>query len=88
MLSTKITRKGQITIPVEIRNELDLREGDVLVVERTESGILLKNQRWLAESTAGILKDYARGVPPLEDRSWFEAAVAEEVIASMTTDDE
>lgn len=90
MLSTKITRKGQITIPVEIRNELGLREGDVLVVERTNAGILLRNQQEIVRNTAGALAKYARFPPPTPEelRQAFEEGVAEEVVASMEAEGE
>ena len=38
----KITRRGQTTIPLEIRKKLGIAEGDWLAVEATEKGILLK----------------------------------------------
>ncbi|MGB3305802.1 MAG: AbrB/MazE/SpoVT family DNA-binding domain-containing protein [Thermomicrobiales bacterium] len=67
MLSTKITREGQITIPVEIRNELDLREGDVLVVEHHDGKIVMTNRQEIVRRTAGALAKYAR-FPPLRKR--------------------
>jgi len=38
----KITRKGQTTIPVEIREKLGLKEGDELSVEAIEQGVVFK----------------------------------------------
>ena len=38
----KVTRRGQTTIPVEIRQKLEIKEGDKLWVETTEKGILFK----------------------------------------------
>ena len=38
----KVTRRGQTTIPIEIREKCGIREGDQLLVEVTESGILFK----------------------------------------------
>lgn len=41
-LST-ISRKGQTTVPVEIRKKLDLKEGDHIIFEISSSGeVLLK----------------------------------------------
>ena len=34
----KVTRKGQTTIPVEVRQKLVIKEGDKLLVEATEHG--------------------------------------------------
>lgn len=38
----KVTRRGQTTIPVEFREKLGIKEGDELVVESTEDGLLFK----------------------------------------------
>jgi AbrB family looped-hinge helix DNA binding protein len=39
----KVKRKGQVTIPVELRRKLNIREGSVLEVEEREKGILFKS---------------------------------------------
>ncbi|MBL8192765.1 MAG: AbrB/MazE/SpoVT family DNA-binding domain-containing protein [Blastocatellia bacterium] len=38
----KIKKWSQITLPVEIRTELNLSEGDYLEIEKVEEGILLR----------------------------------------------
>lgn len=38
----KVTRRGQTTIPVEFREKFGIKEGDELVVESTEDGLLFK----------------------------------------------
>ncbi len=38
----KVTRRGQTTIPIEIRERCGIKEGDCLLVEVTEKGILFK----------------------------------------------
>lgn len=38
----KVTRRGQTTIPMEFREKLGIKEGDELVVESTEDGLLFK----------------------------------------------
>ncbi len=38
----KITRRGQTTIPQKIRKQCGIKEGDMLIVEATERGILFK----------------------------------------------
>ena len=52
----KVTRRGQTTIPQEFRKKFGIKEGDELVVEPTEDGLLFKVIPKLEES-AGI---YAR----------------------------
>ncbi|MGC8577985.1 MAG: AbrB/MazE/SpoVT family DNA-binding domain-containing protein [Thermoproteota archaeon] len=41
-MEIKIGNKGRITLPLKLRELLGLREGDSLVVEVTNKGILLK----------------------------------------------
>lgn len=37
----KITSKGQITIPVDVRNELGAKPGDKLSFQKTEHGLIV-----------------------------------------------
>ena len=82
-MQTTITRKGQVTIPAEIRRELDLKEGERISVERHGDAVVLRRARSVTEQTAGVLASYRR-TPPLtaeEERAAFEEAVAAEVAA-------
>jgi AbrB family looped-hinge helix DNA binding protein len=55
----KVTRKGQTTIPLNLRQKLCINVGDELLVEATEQGnILFKPMRKL-EDCAGIYSKYA-----------------------------
>jgi len=40
--TTRITRKGQVTIPKELREEFGLEEGDKIRWEKTEDGIRVR----------------------------------------------
>jgi AbrB family looped-hinge helix DNA binding protein len=42
MKAVKVTSKGQITIPVEIRTSLGIEEGDYLEVSESDQGIRLR----------------------------------------------
>ncbi len=53
----KVTRKGQTTIPVQFREKLGIREGDQLIVEATENGMLFRLVPRL-EELAGVDSDY------------------------------
>ena len=78
---TTVTRKGQVTIPIEIRRSLGLGEGDRLAVEQQGDAVLLRRATSVVERTAGILAAYRKD-PPLsaeEERAAFEQAVADEV---------
>lgn len=45
MSNVKVKRKGQVTIPVELRQRLKIEEGSLLEVREHEEGILLKPAR-------------------------------------------
>jgi len=42
VITVKVTRRGQTTIPIEIRKKLGIKEGDELLVEATRNGVLFK----------------------------------------------
>lgn len=82
---TTVTRKGQITIPVEIRRALKLNEGDQVAVERHGDAVLLRRAVSATDRTAGVLADYRLPTPLSADdeRASFGRAVADEVAASL-----
>jgi AbrB family looped-hinge helix DNA binding protein len=55
----KVTRRGQTTIPAEIRQKLDIKEGDELLVEATDQGVLFKPIPRL-EGMAGVDAKYGK----------------------------
>ncbi len=70
---SKITRKGQVTIPAEFRKELDLREGDTILFEMDDRGIHIVRPKDVVARTAGIFKDYAKNGEPFDrDKVWDE----------------
>lgn len=78
--TTKMTRKGQITIPVAIREALSIHEGDLLVVEREDTIVTIRRTEDVVDWTAGALSEYARGIPdPARERAQFEQDLADEV---------
>ena len=38
----KILRSGQVTLPKEVRERLNLKEGDILDFEITEDGVMMR----------------------------------------------
>ena len=55
----KVTRRGQTTIPAELREKLGIKEGDELMVEATSKGLLFRPIRKL-EDCAGIYAKYGK----------------------------
>ena len=37
-----VTRKGQVTVPIELRRKYGIKEGMKMIVEDSDSGIVLK----------------------------------------------
>lgn len=89
MAATKMTRKGQVTIPVAIREKLHLKEGDFLVVNEVDGKVVLESQRDIVHRTAGVFAKYARHPPlePSEERRLFEEGIAREVAESMANEE-
>ena len=41
-IGVRIQEKGQVTIPRQIRNKLNLKKGDLVVFVETDSGVMVK----------------------------------------------
>jgi len=79
---SKVTRKGQFTIPIEFRRELGINEGDSVAVEKAGDALILRRAGSVVDRTYGALAKYAKH-PPLtaeEERAAFEQAVADEQV--------
>ncbi|MDE3076973.1 MAG: AbrB/MazE/SpoVT family DNA-binding domain-containing protein [Chloroflexota bacterium] len=74
-----LSRKGQITVPSEIRKTLGLHQGDKVAFTVEEDAVRLRPAGSVVERTAGMLK---RPVPLLtaeQLREAAEQAIAEDV---------
>lgn len=58
-VTAKITSKGQITLPKEVRKILDVHEGSVVVFEKEDDRVVIKSARTLKEFR-GFLKGRGR----------------------------
>jgi AbrB family looped-hinge helix DNA binding protein len=79
---TILTRKGQMTVPADIRRELGLTEGDRIVVTSDRGTVTIRRAESVADRTAGIFHAYAKYPPPtaaelreMADSAWAEAAI-------------
>lgn len=84
-----VTRKGQITLPAEMRRKLGIREGDRVALslgDAAKAEILVRPVRSVAEATHGAVR--ARQRPEDWDalRRRFEAAAAEEQVAERAAE--
>jgi antitoxin PrlF len=78
-----VTRKGQITIPADIRRALNIKEGDKVAFTMEEGEVKLSRTGSVVEATAGALKSDMLPLSPDEERRAAEQAIAEDVIARM-----
>jgi AbrB family looped-hinge helix DNA binding protein len=75
---TTLTRKGQITVPVEIRRALGLKEGDKITVILADGVARLERTGSVVERTRGIIKSSSPPLSAEELREEAELAIAEE----------
>jgi AbrB family looped-hinge helix DNA binding protein len=75
-----VTRKGQVTVPVEIRRELDLKEGDRIAFVMREGEVRLVRTGSVVERTAGALKSRKPALTAEGLREAAEHAIAEEAV--------
>lgn len=78
MESAIVRRKGQITLPAELRKEMDLEEGDVIYFDRRDGQTVLVTADDIIARTAGALKKYVTDGPVEIDRDKIWAEIAEE----------
>ncbi|HLI52311.1 MAG TPA: AbrB/MazE/SpoVT family DNA-binding domain-containing protein [Thermomicrobiaceae bacterium] len=85
---TVITRKGQVTIPADIRRSLDLHEGDAVAWVEEEGAIKLIPARFTLETAFGSVEP--RRTPEDFDELLREAkaAKAAETVAELTEEPE
>ena len=70
MLTTKVTKKGQITIPIEYRKEFNLVIGAVVEIKKSEFGILIKKPKKDIMELKGAWKDIPEKVFKDMRKSW------------------
>lgn len=82
-----VTRKGQITLPAEIRRSLGIKEGDKVAIslgESEEAPVILRPMHSVAAATFGAVMPRKRPEDFQELRGLFEEGVAEEVMTETS----
>ncbi|MEW6162321.1 MAG: AbrB/MazE/SpoVT family DNA-binding domain-containing protein [Nitrospirota bacterium] len=65
MITTKVSKKGQIVIPKEVRETVGISEGDELIVDVERDRVTLKiKPRSYTKRLKGLHKDVWKGVDP------------------------
>lgn len=79
-LLTVVTRKGQVTIPAEIRRSLGLRQGDKVAFVMEKDRVELARAGSVVARTKGVFQTRAKPLTAEELRRVGEEAVAAETI--------
>lgn len=73
IVRAKVTSKGQITIPAEVRRELDLGPGDSVYFTSSETGVRMVKAGSIVQATAGVFRHYA-ALPAMSAREMKDMA--------------
>jgi len=82
-LRTVITRKGQVTVPAEIRRELGLKQGDKVAFILDEGEVRLERTGSVVQRTAGAFRSRKPPLTPEQLRESAEQAMADEALQRM-----
>lgn len=82
-LETRLTQKGQVTIPVEIRTRLGLKPKDMVRFEIDGNGVKLKS------APSKLLEGYGAVTPRKKPEDWKEvrAKVELDIAQEVATED-
>ena len=75
---SRITTKGQVTIPVEVRRRLGVAPHDTVAFVVTDDQVQLLPATSVVARTAGMLKSEQPMLSPDEERQLAESAMVEE----------
>ncbi len=71
MHAVKVLPKGQITLPKEMRKSLGIKEGDTLVIEKSDEDIIIKKGKTIHDYIGFLSK------PPIPIEEVIEKATEE-----------
>jgi len=80
---TVVTRKGQITLPVEYRRALKLKEGDKVAVSLKDGQMAVVPYGSVTARTAGLLREDEPVLSAEELRRAAEQAIADAAVERM-----
>src|SRR3954452_23179397 len=83
---TVVTRKGQVTVPAEVRKALDLKQGDKVAFELPDcpdGAVSMRRVGSAVENTAGIFRNPGPLLSAREERAAAEQAWADDAMERM-----
>lgn len=75
----QLREKGQLTLPAEVRADLGLKAGDLLILTHRDDEIVLVRQQSAADPARGLLARFAQYREPdaTEESEWIASRIAE-----------
>lgn len=75
----RIRPKGQITLPIEVRRDLGVSEGDIVYLEKCDGKYVISPVQADRDPAAGMLAQYAKFKNPSidEEKEWVAKHIAE-----------
>ena len=84
---TRVTQKGQVTVPAEIRKELGIKPRDFVRFESTPDGVRLLPVRSPVDRYFGAAASSQKALTWREERAAFEEGVAKEAESDRQRED-
>ena len=77
-MKSKLSSKGQVTVPKEVRDAMGLKAGDSIDFMVMEGGqtVLKPVKKWTVDEMAGFLKGYGK-MPSLPSKKVYRAKIRE-----------
>jgi len=72
-MTVKVLPKGQITLPRKLRADMRINEGDTLVLERTEAGVIIRRGKTIFDYL-GVLPGKGMTIEQIRERAGAEVA--------------
>jgi AbrB family looped-hinge helix DNA binding protein len=73
MTTVKVLPKGQITLPRKLRADMHINEGDTLVLEKTEDGVIIRRGKTIFDFL-GTLPSKGMTIARMREKASAEVA--------------
>lgn len=73
MTTVKVLAKGQITLPRKLRADMHINEGDTLVLEKTEAGVIIRRGKTIFDYL-GALPAKGMTIEQIREKAGVEVA--------------
>jgi AbrB family looped-hinge helix DNA binding protein len=71
--TVKVLPKGQITLPRKLRTDMHINEGDTLVLEQTDDGVIIRRGKTIFDFL-GVLPGKGLSIEQIREKAGAEVA--------------